>query len=249
MNASPGPRLSQSRDLTALFRDALAVWWGNLGTFLVLAAVVVVPVQLIVGGFGLEQFTAAYDPSPEPAEVAASLLLSVLVVTPLITAICIHALHALAAGEPARPGRLLVEGFEAFSRIFFAVALAALGVAVGVFAFVVPGIYLFIRWYFVPQAVVIEGAQGPAALSRSSAVTRGFWWRTLGIVVIVQLAAVVPQLLIAAPFTAIADATDRALWSLIGAIVTETFAAPFVALFSTLLYYDLRARSSARPGG
>jgi hypothetical protein len=162
---------------------------------------------------------------------------------------CIHALHALASGEPARPGPLLVEGFEAFSRIFFAVALAAVGVSLGVVAFIVPGIYLFIRWYFVPQAVVIEGARGPAALSRSTAVTRGFWWRTLGIVVIVILAALVPQLVISAPFTAIADSTDRALWSLVGTIVTETITAPFIALFSTFLYYDLRARGSMGPAG
>jgi hypothetical protein len=249
VNASPGPRLSQPRDLTALFRDALAVYFGNIGVFIALAAVVVVPVQLIVSGVGLEQLTAAYDPTPAPEELAAGGLLNVLVVTPLITAICIHALHALAAGEQARPGSLLVEGFEAFSRIFFAVALAALGVAIGFVAFIVPGVYLFIRWYFVPQAVVVEGAQGPAALSRSTAVTRGFWWRTLGIVVIVVLAALVPQLVIAAPFTAIADSTDRAVWSLIGAIVTETITAPFVALFSTLLYYDLRARGSTGPAG
>lgn len=249
MKASPRPRLAEPRDLTALFRDALAVYFGSFGAFLALSAVVVVPFELIVSGVGLEQLTAAYDPSPAPAELAAGGLLNVLVVTPLITAICIHALNALAGGEPARPGRLLVQGFEAFSRIFFAVALAAIGVALGVLAFLVPGIYLFIRWYFVPQAVVIEGAQGPAALSRSSAVTRGFWWRTLGIVVIALLAAVVPQLVITAPFTAIADSTDRALWSLIGAIVTETITAPFLALFSTFLYYDLRARSGGLTAG
>ena len=28
---------------------------------------------------------------------------------------------------------------------------------------IVPGIYLFVRWYFVPQAVVIEGARGAGA--------------------------------------------------------------------------------------
>jgi hypothetical protein len=249
VNAPPGPRLSQPRDLTALFRDALVVYFGNFGVFIALAAVVVVPFQLIVSGVGLEQLTAAYDPTPRPGELAAGGLLNFLVITPLITAMCIHALHALAAGEPARPGPLLVEGFEAFSRIFFAVALAAVGVSLGVVAFIVPGIYLFIRWYFVPQAVVIEGARGPAALSRSTAVTRGFWWRTLGIVVIVILAALVPQLVISAPFTAIADSTDRALWSLVGTIVTETITAPFIALFSTFLYYDLRARGSMGPVG
>jgi hypothetical protein len=35
---------------------------------------------------------------------------------------------------------------------------------------------------------------------------------------------------------------DREAWSLVGRIITETLTAPFVALFSTFLYYDLRAR-------
>ena len=249
MSARPGPRLSQPRDLTALFRDALAVYFGSFGAFFALAAVVVVPFHLIVSGVGLEQLTAGYDPTPSAAELAAPGLLNLLVVTPLVTAICIHALHSLAAGETAQPRRSLVEGFDAFSRIFLAVALAVAGVAVGMLVFIVPGVYLFFRWYFVPQAVVIEGARGPAALTRSSSVTRGYWWRTCGIVVMGTLAAFVPQLVIGAPFTAIAESTDRALWSLIGGILTETITAPFLALLATLLYYDLRARGSAGPAG
>ena len=45
-----------------------------------------------------------------------------------------------------------------------------------------------------------------------------------------------------APLAAVAESTDRAVWSLVGAIATESITAPFLALLSTLLYYDLRAR-------
>jgi hypothetical protein len=40
--------------------------------------------------------------------------------------------------------------------------------------FILPGVYLAVRWYFVPQAVVIDGARGPAALTRSGQIVRGF---------------------------------------------------------------------------
>ena len=243
MKTPSRPRLAEPRDLTAIFRDSLVVFYENLGALLTLAAVVVVPMQLIVSGFGLEQVTAAYDPTPSPAAYAIPGLLNLLVITPLITAICIHALNSVAAGERPQPRRALVEGFDAFSKIFYAVALAALGAAIGLIL-ILPGIYLFFRWYFVPQAVVIAGANGPAALSHSADLTRGRWWRTFGIVVVANLAALVPGIVIAAPFTAIADSTDRAVWSLVGTMVTETFTAPFLALVSTFLYYDLRARRS-----
>ncbi len=96
-----------------------------------------------------------------------------------------------------------------------------------------------------PQAVVIDGARGTRALDRSGELVRGFWWRTFGLLVASNLAAVIPGLVLVTPFEAIASSTDREVWSLVGTVATETITAPFVALFSTLLYYDLR-RAAAR---
>jgi hypothetical protein len=239
--------LDRPRDISALFGDSLGVFFRHAPVFLLLSAAVVVPALLVVQGIGMEQLTASYDESPRLTEQAVPTLVSFLVVSPLITAICIHALRSVAAGGRPGAGRAFVSGFEAFTPIFFAVLLAALGIALGLVLLVIPGIYLFVRWFFVPQAVVIEGARGPEALRRSSAVVQGFWWRTLGLVVVVNLAAILPALVFTAPFAAIADSTDEAVWALVGTICAETITAPFVALFSTLLYYDLRARRAGAP--
>jgi len=234
--------LARARDITALFRESLAVYVRHAGVFVALSAAVVVPVFLIVQGIGLEQLSADYDSSPTVAEAAVPTVVSFLVVTPIVTAICIHALRSVAAGEQIGAGRAFVSGFEAFTPLFFAVALAAIGIAVGFLALIVPGIYLAVRWFFVPQAVVIDRGRGPAALTRSGDVVHGFWWRTFGLVVLVNLAVALPAVVLTAPFAAIAESTDRAIWSLAGSIVAESVTAPFAALFSTLLYYDLRAR-------
>ena len=47
------------------------------------------------------------------------------------------------------------------------------------------------------------------------------------------------------PFTLLADASDRAIWALSGQIVATSVTQPFIALFSTFLYYDLRERKRA----
>jgi hypothetical protein len=239
--------LDRPRDISALFGDSLGVFFRHAPVFLLLSAAVIVPALLVVQGIGMEELSSPYDESPELAEQAVPTLVRFLVVSPLITAICIHALRSVAAG--GRPGAVqtFVSGFEAFAPIFFAVLLAALGIALGLLLLVIPGVYLFVRWFFVPQAVVIEGARGPEALTRSSAVVQGFWWRTFGLVVVVYLAAVLPAIVFTAPFTAIADSTNDAVWALVGTICAETVTAPFVALFSTLLYYDLRARRAGAP--
>ena len=237
--------LERRRDIATLFGDALAVFFRHAPVFIALSAAVAVPATLIVQGFGLEQLTASYDASPALAQALIPTIVGFLVVSPLITAICIHALRSVAVG--GRPGarESLVAGFEAFAPLFFAVLLAAAGIAIGLIAFILPGIYLAVRWYFVPQAVVIEGERGPAALGRSNQIVQGFWWRTFGLVVLINLAAAIPALVFTAPFTAIAASTDRAIWSMIGTICSECVTTPFVALFSTLLYYDLLARRTA----
>jgi hypothetical protein len=236
--------LGRPRDITALFGDSLRVFRRHALTFLALSAAVVVPVELIVSGIGLEELTASYDRSPPAIEQVIPTAVSYLVLAPLITAACIYALRDVAAGERPRPGQAITEGLEAFTPIFFAIVLAALGIALGLLLLIVPGVYVAVRWYFVPQAVVLQNARGAGALTASGQTVQGFWWRTLGIVVLANLAAALPGLVLVGPFSAIADSTDRALWALVGRMAAEIVTAPFVAIVATLLYFDLRARRS-----
>jgi hypothetical protein len=237
-------QLERPRDITALFGDSLGVYFRHAGVFIALSAAVVVPVYFVVQGIGLEQFKASFDESPSLAETAVPTAVRFLVVAPLITAICIYALRSVAQGGRPGAGESFVSGFEAFAPLFAAVLLAALGIALGLLLLIVPGIYVAVRWFFVPQTVVLDAARGTQALARSSEIVQGFWWRTLGLVVMVNLAAVLPGIVLAAPFAAIASSTDRAVWAMVGTICAESVTTPFVALFSTLLYYDLRARSA-----
>ena len=236
-------RLTQPRDVTALFRDTLSVFMRHAWVFLLLSAAVVVPVHVIVEGIGLEMLTGPYDDSPAIAEAAVPTVVGFLVVSPLITAICIHALRSISAGEKVGAGRAFVAGFEAFTPLFFAVFTAAVAIAAGFLLLVIPGIFLAIRLFFVPQAVVIGGERWMGALRLSWEVTQGFWWRTFGLVVLVNLAVAIPGLVLSMPFAAVADSTGDAVWSLAGTIVAEIVTAPLIAIYATLLWYDLRARA------
>ena len=237
--------LRRPRDVGALFRDALRVYGRHAWLFIAVSAAVVVPVQLIVQGIGMEMLTSEYDGSLDIAEAVVPAVVEFLVVIPIITAICIYALEAIARGERPRAGRVLVAGFEAFTPLFAAVLLAAIGIAVGLVALIVPGIFLAVRWFFVPQTVVVEGARGPDALRRSNALVTGFWWRTFGLVLLANIVVSIPGVLLLAPFAEAADSADRAVWELVGSMVTTAVTTPFVALFATLLYYDLHARRGA----
>ena len=236
--------LERPRDVGALLRDSLTVYRRHFLTFLALGALVVVPADLIVSGIGLEMLSSDYDSSPSFAEAAIPAAVSYLVVAPLVTAICIYALRSVAGGGAPGARAAIVKGFESFTPIFFAVLLAALGIALGLIL-IVPGIYLFVRWYFVPQAVVLEGARTTAALRASSRLIEGSWWRTFGLVVLIHVVTLLVSILFGTPFTAAATSTDSSAWALIGRIASASIAQPFAALFSTVLYYDLRERRRA----
>jgi hypothetical protein len=238
-------QLRQPRDVGGLFRDSLRAFFAHAWLFILLSAAVVVPVEIVVEGVGLEMLTSSYDESPPLIESAVPTVVGFLVVTPIITAICIYALHSIAEGRRPSAGQVFVAGFEAFTPLFGAVLLAAIGIALGFVALFVPGVYLAIRWYFVPQAVVIEEARGPAALTRSTQIVQGFWWRTFGLVVLANLAVAIPGFLLLAPFNAVASSSDESVWALVGTILSTSVTTPFVALYSTLLYYDLLARRTS----
>jgi hypothetical protein len=235
-------RLRQERDVGALLRDSLAVFARHWLLFSALSAVVVVPAELIVEGIGMNMLTSSYDDSPSLAQAAIPSVVEFLVVTPIIAAICIYALHQIADGHRPSAGQVLVAGFEAFTPLFAAVVLAAVGIALGLLVLIVPGVYLAVRWYFVPQSVVIEAARGTQALSRSGMLVTGFWWRTFGLVLLANDLIAIPAFILLTPFTAVAESADRAVWALVGTAVTTSVTTPFVALYSTLLYYDLLAR-------
>jgi hypothetical protein len=239
---APGLELRRRRELGELFGDALSVYGRHLGLFLALAAAVAVPAALIVSGIGLEQLSSPYEEEPALAEALIPTAVSFFVTTPLITAACVYALQDVASGARPAIGETLTRGLEAFAPVFLALLLAALGVAVGLALLIVPGVYLAIRWFFIPQAVVLEGARGAEPLRRSGQVVQGLWWRAFGTVVLANLAAALPGILVIAPLQAAAKATDSQAVSLAGQTAVEVLTTPFLALIATLLWFDLQER-------
>jgi hypothetical protein len=197
-----------------------------------------------VSGIGLEELTSGYREETTTAELLIPMLVSFLVVAPLIAAAAIRVLQDLSGGERPHPGRALQAGLDVFAPVFAAVLLAGLGIALGLALFILPGLYVAVRWVFVPQAVVLADARGAAALRSSWDLTRGSWWRTLGVILLANLIAFLPGALLATPFQVFAESADRQAIALAGTILVETLSAPFVALVSTLLFFDLRARKA-----
>lgn len=234
-------------DLSSLYRDAFLLYTRHLGLWLLVGAAVSVPVELILTGVGLGRIAGPYDPTLGNAATAVSVAGSYVISAPLVAAMTVAGLLEVRAGRAPSARRAIQAGLEAFPRMLPAVLLAAVGSLVGVLALILPGIYLAVRWYFVPQAVLVDGsttALGP--LRRSAEVVSGSWWRTFAVIILTLAILLLPALLVLRPFEALAEAADSDALSLAGDILFETLTGPFVAIVSTLLYLDLRERHDAR---
>jgi hypothetical protein len=112
--------------------------------------------------------------------------------------------------------------------------LSWIGIALFLLVFVPLGLYLGVKWAFIFHAVVIEGSGPGEAFSRSSDLTRGLWWRTFGIMLLIGVVCFGITLGLQFALEFLAPYSQ----AIISAIVT-----PISIIGVTLLYYDTRARS------
>jgi hypothetical protein len=236
--------LSRSRDLGGILGGAFRLYRTHFGVFAAIAFAVVVPVDLLVYGVAGEWLWT--DPGLEGSmpvgAMVAALLAPLLVTTPLITAGHVHAVMDLGAGRPASAGSALAAAARRLTPVAAAVALAGLGATLGLVALIVPGIYLWARWFLSAQAVVAEDLGPVEGLGRSASLVSGQWWRIFGIALVITILAVVLAALIVLPLQLLGDALGSGPLVLLGQMVGDGVTLSFAALAGTLLFFDARAR-------
>ncbi len=195
---------------------------------------VVAPYELIVLAVtGRNPFAVQHNVS---TEVILSLI-DFVVVGPLIAAFYIQAVQTIGHKQAPRLSKVAVRGLVVLPTVAAAQIIATLGIAVGFVAFIVPGVYLLIRWAVVAQAAAIDNDNWIAALKRSGELTAGSYLHVLGLLLSAGLiAAVITNLGLAA-----AGSRTTAVAIAVG-IVVETIARSFVALNLAVLFFDLLAR-------
>jgi len=237
--------LTCTRSLGELLGACFGLYRSYFSTFAAIALVVVVPVELIVSGVGVGQLWSAYDPEPRLAIGVAQFLALTFVSTPLVTAMHITAVIEIGAGRSPSARESLHAGLDVFAPLLGAVLLMWLGLVAGFLLLIVPGVYLIVRWYFTPQAVVADGRRGRGALARSGELVAGSWWRVFGIGIVFSLIMAPPVLIAQLLVAAAAEGADSGTVLLAGTALTDALAISVGALFGTLLYFDLRARKEA----
>ena len=236
--------LDRPREVPALIGDALRIWVRNLRVFLPIAVVVVVPVDAAVLGLGLGEFHGGYTSSPPVSHSLITLAAQLLVSAPLVNVMTLHALMQISHGERPSARRSIVAGLDAFSTVFWPVLVMVAVVAATVWILV--GIVLFVRWYFIPQVVVVDRRSGLEPLRASWDLTRGYGLRVAGIVLLTNLMFGLVGGAVSGPLLSLAKSADSQALALAWTTLLEVLVAAPAGLVAALMFFDLRARGARR---
>lgn len=127
--------------------------------------------------------------------------------------------------------------------LLLTVALQSLLVFLGSLLLIIPGIYLAVAFSMTPAVVMLEERAGWAALRRSRDLVRGYWWKTLGLLLVSLLIPVAVFVAAMAAVVLFLGGSNTGQLILVALLLLLTVAAPcFAAVVQVLLYYDLRSR-------
>jgi hypothetical protein len=238
MTGALGPR-----DLGSIISDTFRICGKNFLKLAAIAAIVEVIIYVASFVLGFPYFPGfmggtsynMFDQFSVLLLVPLMLLFSVVVIiaSVLLKGALIHAVSEQSLDRSIGIGRSYGFAWKRFGSMLGAailVALAIVGMSITIIG--IPfAVYFGVRWNFVVQAALLEGVGPRAALSRSSAIVKGYWWRVLGITLVVAIIGLIVTL---------------GLWFIpfVGSVIGSILVVLFSVTAATLLYYDLRFRKS-----
>ncbi len=238
--------LTRPRDVGDIIGTSFTLYRHHFLLFATIAFTVVVPLDLLTVGVIDGQLTG-YDETLLRGGGITYTIVYYLLMTPLITAGHVSAVVDIGEGRTPAVGRSLQRAAAVLLPVMGTVVLSGLGVLIGFLALVVPGIYLSMRWYLASQTVVVEGRSPVGALRRSGELVTDYWWTTFGRVLLIGLIGGLLAYGLGIPIGVVAHLAESGPLYLLGTILTDGISLSFVALGSTLLYFDLRARKEPAP--
>jgi hypothetical protein len=221
----------------------------GIGLLLIPLGFVISIVQaLVLGGFGL----LGVDTSGEGAGALVFFVVALgtiftLLGLALVQAATVCALVAVDAGEEIGPVDAYRRALTRIRPLLGALAIAVVVCsALTVTTFLIPvAIWLAMRWSLLAQVVELEGRSALGALRRSGELVRGRWLRVGSLVGVGSALALAAGPLLGALLILLTDA-PLALLNLVAGVV-YALALPFVALTTSYVYFDLRARHELEP--
>jgi hypothetical protein len=218
---------------------AFDVFFKHMAIFTLIATVVFLPLPLL-GGVLLSAVGSGSAP-PEQIGVISfwiSLLTFALslVCTALATAVILYGAFQHMRGYPVRLGESITRGLARFLPLLGLIVLQMLGVMLGAFLLIIPGLILLVMWYVAVPVCVVERTGPVKSLSRSQELTKGFRWKLFGLFLLVLIVSA-----LGGNVLPIAGGALAGFWGQVAvSIVWQGLSQAFGSVLIVVTYYYLR---------
>jgi hypothetical protein len=189
-----------------------------------------------------------YENQPSTGVTIAFTVASFLVIQPLLQASLIKAIAGIYLGQAVTWKESIRFGWSKAGWVLWMTFVAGLLSVLGLLGLLIGAIFLYIKFYFVTSAVVIEDARGKA-LSRSWNLTKGRWWPIFGASLLAGIIAGIASAILTIPAAIIGatDTGDTIAWVFSAGLssAASVIVTPFTIAVTVLLYFDARIRREA----
>ncbi|HTR74493.1 MAG TPA: hypothetical protein VMH33_04450 [Solirubrobacterales bacterium] len=233
MDGAPVNEIERPRSVWQLLGATFSLYRRFPWLFLVLAAVVVVPYELI----SLISSQELVHGAARGAFEFFLLVADVALVLPLISALHVHAVDDVREGRVPTVGSAARRGVASLPVLSPTAVISYLGILAGFIALIVPGIFLMLRWAVVAQTATLDATGWRDALYGSDVLTKGRYRHVLAVTLVVFVITVAPGFLL---FHAFGRHLTVILF--LARTAVSVAVSSFGALAIGLLYFDLRAR-------
>ena len=241
--------LAPSFRVGEVLSKTFSIWFSNIVPFGLLGLLFNIPLA-IAGYFFFEILVASAGqiaPGELPPGFIWRAIVAVLVVMAfyqLLTASITYGVIMRLRGQPIALGPCLGQGIKRFLPVIFTGLLGTILAAIGGIFLVIPGIIVLVGlWVAVPVCVVEELGVG-ASLERAWALSKGYRWKLLGVILVMGIIlGVVQQViqLLANSFVGGGSVGLAALAPALGILmINQAISVTLTAVTVTCAYYYLR---------
>ena len=240
-----GDRELRPLDLGELFDVSLDLYRRHPVAFIAIAAAVALPIEA-VGAFVAVATNSVGDNIFSGHWFGASLFS--LFATVLAAAACMRGIGVAYLGGTPRWRASVAEAARRPGSLFGLAAIFAIAVSIGCILLVLPGAWLTTVWAIAVPLFVFERRTTEDALATSKAMVRDRFWPVAGTLLLAWILTGLVHVAISAvlaPITLLPGASlapFRFLLTFISNGVGTVLTAPFMAILSALLYFDISAR-------
>jgi len=227
--------LERPRDATELIGLTVDLYRRFPFLFLILAAAVLVPYELIVL---LVTHTGSLGGGRGWVLGLILGLTEFALVIPLISALHVHAVSDVRDGQRPELATVTKRGLAALSAVSPVVVISWLGIIAGFVALFVPGVLLWLRWSVAAQVAALQRVGWKVALRRSAGLAEDHYLHILGLFLLVWVISSVPSFAVGCAFAH----TDTTAVSFLVGLALQIVLRSFSALTTALLFFDLSAR-------